>query len=225
MFISGIMKLSDFAAVIFDMDGLLIDTETLYCQSWQRAAADCGFVITPHFYERLVGRSRADALQIVLEHFGDQVPMPDFHERVLHYETVCFAEAPIPVKPGAWDMIAAVDAHALPKALATSTHRPAARQRLVRTGLDRHFHITVTGDEVQRPKPAPDIYLAACERLGVSPRDVLAFEDSEPGVQAAHAAGVTVIMVPDFKAPSLEIQARTARVFPSLTLARAHLCA
>ncbi|QUV87217.1 HAD family phosphatase [Chloracidobacterium sp. S] len=163
------MKLSDFAAVIFDMDGLLIDTETLYCQSWQRAAADCGFVITPHFYERLVGRSRADALQIVLEHFGDQVPMPDFHERVLHYETVCFAEAPIPVKPGAWDMIAAVDAHALPKALATSTHRPAARQRLVRTGLDRHFHITVTGDEVQRPKPAPDIYLAACERLGVSP--------------------------------------------------------
>ncbi|WP_346732255.1 HAD family hydrolase [Chloracidobacterium thermophilum] len=100
----------------------------------------------------------------------------------------------MPVKPGAWEMIAAVDAQLLPKALATSTHRPAARQRLARTGLDRHFHIIVTGDEVPRPKPAPDIYLAACERLGVLPRDVLAFEDSEPGVQAAYAAGVTVII-------------------------------
>jgi HAD superfamily hydrolase (TIGR01509 family) len=151
--------------------------------------------------------------------------MPEFHERVLHYETICFAEAPIPVKPGAWEMIAAVDAQALPKALATSTHRPAARQRLVRTGLDRHFHVIVTGDEVQRPKPAPDIYLTACERLGVPPRDVLAFEDSEPGVQAAHAAGVTVIMVPDLKAPSHETQARAIRIFPSLTLALDHLCA
>lgn len=218
------MKLSDFAAVIFDMDGLLIDTETLYCQSWQRAAADCGFVITPQFYERLVGRSRADALQIVLAHFGDRVPMPEFHERVLHYETVCFAEAPIPIKPGVWEIITAVDAQNLPKALATSTHRPAARQRLARTALDQHFHITVTGDEVLRPKPAPDIYLAACERLGVPPQNVLAFEDSEPGVQAAHAAGVTVVMVPDFKAPSPEIQACAARVFPSLLLALNDLC-
>ncbi|MGQ9897403.1 MAG: HAD family hydrolase [Acidobacteriota bacterium] len=217
------MKLSDFAAVIFDMDGLLIDTERLYCQSWQRAAADCSFVITPHFYEQLVGRSRADALQIVLEYFGDSVPMPEFYERVLHHETVCFAEAPIPIKPGVWEIIAAVDAQALPKALATSTHRPAAQQRLARTGLDRHFHIRVTGDEVQRPKPAPDIYLAACERMGVSPQHVLAFEDSEPGVQAAHAAGVTVIMVPDFKAPSLEAQARAALIFPSLQLALEHL--
>ncbi|MFQ3580615.1 MAG: HAD family phosphatase [Chloracidobacterium sp.] len=213
------MQLTDFAAVIFDMDGLLIDTETIYCQSWQRAAADCGFIITPAFYGQLVGRSRADALRIVLDHFGDRVPMPAFQESVLHYETVCFSEETIPIKPGALELIRAVETRGLPKALATSTHRPAATQRLARTGLDRHFPITITGDDVPRPKPSPDIYLMACEKLGVAPQDALAFEDSDPGVQAAHAAGVTVVMVPDFKAPSPDAHTRAARIFPSLLTA------
>ncbi|MCS7080631.1 MAG: HAD family phosphatase [Chloracidobacterium sp.] len=217
------MKLSDFAAIIFDMDGLLIDTESLYCRSWQRAAADCGFTITPTFYGRLVGRSRADALQIVLDHFGDSVPMPAFHERVLYYENVYFAEEPIPVKPGVWEMLAKVDELRLPKALATSTQRPAAKARLARTGLDRRFPVTVTGDEAARPKPSPDIYLVACAKLGVAPERVLAFEDSDPGVSAAHAAGVTVVMIPDFKAPSREAQQLAARIFPSLTEALLHL--
>lgn len=216
------MKLSDFDAVVFDMDGLLLDTESIYCRSWQRAAADCGFTISPTFYGRLVGRSRADALQIVLAHFGDRVPMPAFHERVLHYESVCFAEEPIPVKPGVWAMLAKVDELRLPKALATSTHRPAARARLARTGLDRCFHVTVTGDEAARPKPSPDIYLLACARLGVAPARVLAFEDSDPGVCAAYAAGATVVMIPDFKAPSVEARQRAARIFPSLTEALRH---
>ncbi|OYT73575.1 MAG: hydrolase [Chloracidobacterium sp. CP2_5A] len=211
------MKLSDFAAVIFDMDGLLLDTEAIYCRSWQRAAADCGFSIAPTFYGQLVGRSRADALQIVLDHFGEAVPMPAFHERVLHYESVCFAEEPIPVKPGVWETLDKVDELRLPKALATSTHRPAATERLARVGLDRRFRLTVTGDEAARPKPSPDIYLAACARLGVAPERALAFEDSDPGVCAAHAAGLTVIMVPDFKAPSPDVRQRAARIFSSLT--------
>ncbi len=217
------MKLSDFAAVIFDMDGLLLDTEAIYCRSWQRAAADCGFSITPTFYGQLVGRSRADALQIVLDHFGDVAPMPAFHERVLHYERVCFAEAPIPVKPGVWAMLDKADALRLPKALATSTHRPAALERLARAGLDRRFPLAVTGDEAARPKPSPDIYLAACAKLGVAPERALAFEDSDPGVCAAHAAGVAVIMVPDFKAPSPDARRRAARIFSSLAEALEHL--
>ncbi len=210
------MKFQDFAAVIFDMDGLLLDTESLYCRSWQQAASDCGFTISPGFYSQLVGRSRADALQIVLEHFGDRVPMPAFYERVLHYENVYFAEATIPVKPGVWALLAKVDELQLPKALATSTHRRAAEARLVQTGLDRHFHVTVTGDDVSCPKPAPDIYLAACTKLGVPPERVLAFEDSDPGVYAAHAAGVTVVMVPDFKSPAPEAQRCATHIFPSL---------
>ncbi len=216
-------KLRDFSAVVFDMDGLLIDTETIYCMSWQKAAADCGFEITREFYQNLVGRSRADALQRTLDEFGDVIPMPKFGELVRHYEKTCFEEEPIVVKAGAWEMIAAVDAAGLKKAVATSTHRVNAAPRLVRTGLGERFETVVCGDEVVKPKPAPDLYLAACRALHVDPKDVLAFEDSEPGIQAAAAAGVTVIAVPDFKPPAPEIAELAWRVFPSLVAAREFL--
>ncbi len=215
--------LRDFSAVVFDMDGLLIDTETIYCMSWQKAAADCGFEITRDFYQNLVGRSRADALQRTLDEFGEIVPMPRFRELVWHYEHVCFEEEEIVVKAGAWDMIAAVDAAGLKKAVATSTHRVNAAPRLVRTGLGERFATVVCGDEVTNPKPAPDLYLAACRALNVDPKDVLAFEDSEPGIQAAAAAGVTVIAVPDFKPPVPEIAELAWRVCPSLVAAREFL--
>jgi HAD superfamily hydrolase (TIGR01509 family) len=191
--------------------------------SWRKAAADCGFEITRDFYQNLVGRSRADALQRTLDEFGDVIPMPKFGELVRHYEKTCFEEEPIVVKAGAWEMIAAVDAAGLKKAVATSTHRVNAAPRLVRTGLGERFETVVCGDEVVNPKPAPDLYLAACRALNVDPKDILAFEDSEPGIQAAAAAGVTVIAVPDFKPPAPEIAELAWRVLPSLVAAREFL--
>jgi HAD superfamily hydrolase (TIGR01509 family) len=208
--------LSDFAAVIFDMDGLMIDTEPIYRRSWQRAAAECGFHISDEFYLDLIGRTKADAIARVTDAFGDAVPTAKFHDAVVFHETRGFAEETLRLKPGVFEALDLVDAAGTPKAVATATRRAAAEARLTATELRSRFHILVTGDQVANGKPAPDIFFAAAAALGVRPERCLVLEDSEPGVTAAAAAGMTVFMVPDLKPPSVAVHGLAHRIFPSL---------
>jgi len=199
-------------AVIFDMDGLLLDSEPLYRVTWQTAAADLGFPIDDVLYERFVGRGNVEAEQILREHFGDVFPLDEFHKRWSRD----FDEhvTSIARKPGAMELLDLLEQRGIPKALATSSPRVLALRCL--GDLASRFTALAFGDEVSHSKPAPDLFLLASERLGIATAECLVLEDSEAGVRAARAAGMDVIMVPDLVPPSEEVASMATRVCKTL---------
>ncbi|HET6142671.1 MAG TPA: GNAT family N-acetyltransferase [Candidatus Acidoferrales bacterium] len=203
-------------AVIFDMDGLMLDTEPAYRMAWKQASAACGFALTDEVYRQLVGRSRKDGFQALANLFGSEFPLQDFEASVQRHETITFSKSPISKKPGLDALLVFLETRNMPKAVATSTERYKALQTLTSTGLLERFDAVVTGDEVARGKPFPDIFLLAAQRLGVQPGSCLVLEDAESGVAAAHQACMQVYMVPDLVAPSDEIRRLTDGIFTSL---------
>jgi HAD superfamily hydrolase (TIGR01509 family) len=201
-------------AVIFDMDGLLLDSEPLYRITWQTAAAELGFPISDEFYERFVGRGNDEAELLLRERFGDALPLDEFRRRWRRDWDERLAAAPLARKPGAIELLSYLEERGITKALATSSPRVLALRCL--RDLPPRFAALAFGDEVAHSKPAPDLFLLASQRLGVSATDCLVLEDSEAGVRAARAAGMDVIMVPDLVPPSPEIASMATRVCDSL---------
>ena len=212
-------------AVIFDMDGLMLDTEPLAARAWAAAAACVGVEFDPAVTSRLVGRNFPDCRALVRAHHGERYPV-DALMREWHgaYDALVAREG-IALKPGLLDLLGWLDAEAIPKAVATSTRRTRAQAKLEQTRLAHHFAALVGGDEIPRGKPEPDIYLEAAARLAVAPVRCVALEDSEPGMHAALEAGMMAIMVPDLAPPSSALLARAPLVLASLTDVLAHLAA
>jgi HAD superfamily hydrolase (TIGR01509 family) len=210
-------------ALVFDMDGLMLDTEPIYRASWQRAAAELGWEITDHGYEVFLGRRTEDAEAELARIFGPTFPIDRFHDRwpVLWHD---IAAQGLTVKPGTRELLALGESHRVPLALATSTARPLALRTLGYGGFspDR-FSVIVTGDEIAHGKPAPDIYLEAARRLGIVPDRCAAFEDSDAGTLAASRAGMLTFQVPDMKPPSPAAAAAAHHVLRSLSEAPALL--
>jgi HAD superfamily hydrolase (TIGR01509 family) len=204
------------SAVIFDMDGLMLDTEPLYKAAWQRAAVDCGFPISDELYFELIGRTRVDGESILVRGFGPEFPVNDFHARCRECEAAVFAEHLPDTKPGLEGLLAFLESRGLPTAVATSTEREQAIAQLGGLCLLRRFVVIATGDEVSNGKPAPDLFLLAARRLGFEPSRCLVLEDSEAGVMAAHRAGMQVYIVPDLKPPSAQIAQLASGTFESL---------
>jgi HAD superfamily hydrolase (TIGR01509 family) len=203
-------------AVIFDLDGLMLDTEPLYRIAWKRASAECGFELTDEIYKSLVGRGRKDAERTLAETFGSEFPPEKFRALAARYEEQEFAGPPMPKKPGLDELLAFLELKHVPLAVATSTERRLTRPRLARAGLLSRFDAIATGDEVSRGKPFPDLFLLAAKRLGAEPSSCLVLEDSEAGVFAARAAGMQVFQVPDLVEPSAEVRRAATSVFRSL---------
>lgn len=179
-------------AVIFDLDGTLLDTEAITHAAGIHAFAAQGIDIDPAFLHSMVGIDDATNARQIMAAFP-QMDLAAF-VRVWRAEVQARQAQGIPLKAGVLDLLAAFD---LPRAIATSSQRDSARMKLAITGLDAHFAHVVTVDDVARPKPAPDPFLLAARMLGADPARCLAFEDSDTGAAAAHAAGMTVVQVPD----------------------------
>lgn len=209
-------------AVIFDMDGLMLDTEPLYRAACQQAAAEFGYTLSDAIHSRLMGRNTADSEQVVMDEFGPEFPMDAFRARCQALETA-FQESPIPKKHGLDELLNLLDSRGIPKAVATSTRRTIAAPRLTATGLLDRFNAITTGDEVTNGKPAPDLFLLAAQRLGIGQAECLVLEDAEPGVIAAHRAGMQVYIVPDLQAPSAQVSQLANGTFDSLTAVARHL--
>lgn len=211
------------AAVIFDMDGLMLDTERLAPQAWVDAAGALGVEFDLALTQPMVGRNFRDCQAIIATHYGDDFPTVELM-RAWHvaYDAIVAREG-IALKPGLLDLLEWLEAEGIPKAVATSTRRDRALAKLELTSLAPRFVALVGGDEVSRGKPAPDIFLAAAQRLGEAAPRCLVLEDSEPGVRAALAAGMTPIMVPDLHAPSDDLTALAPLVLGSLAEVAAHL--
>ncbi|MBN1671481.1 MAG: HAD family phosphatase [Kiritimatiellae bacterium] len=215
------MNLPPVQAVIFDMDGLTLDTEPIYRASWLQAARELGYDLRDDFYSGLVGLSTEDCQALLLEELGRDFPLAEFRKR---WEKIWHEHAKqhgVGVKPGAPELLDMLAARQIPRALATSSARRETRLGL--GPLAERFQAIVTGEDVRRAKPAPDIFLLAAQRLGVAPAQCVVLEDSEPGAHAAHAANMAVIVVPDLRQPSPETAAIALAVCESLHQVRALL--
>lgn len=209
------------SAVIFDMDGLMVDTEPMYQASWRRAAQELGYDIDDVLYERFVGRPTRVCEDILVEHFGPAFPLSAFQTRwpVLWRDEV--ERCGITLKPGLTEMLDYLTGR-LPIAVATSSEAEYAELTLGRAGIRDRFQVIVSGDQVSRGKPAPDIYLEAASRLQIPASECIALEDSEAGIRAVRSAGMIGVLVPHWPASPEAKQAATS-VAPSLHEARAIL--
>lgn len=208
-------------AVIFDMDGLMIDSERVSIACWSQASAELGLSIEETFWLQLVGLGDRDCELLLREHI-DAAQMQALYTRC-HDLYEARTQLGLPLRPGIMEMLELLKQHDIPRAVATSTREPRASRKLAACGLLPYFASVVTSSDVSHPKPAPDIYLLAAARLGKAPDRCLALEDSPAGTRAALAAGMTVIQVPDLVLPDDAQRALGHRIADSLADAQALL--
>ncbi|HEX5379456.1 MAG TPA: HAD family phosphatase [Phenylobacterium sp.] len=194
------------SAVIFDMDGLLFDTEALWQEGLLSAAAEAGHEIPDEVYNQSIGVRRSQCGELFRSHFGEDFRFEDFHASWRrHFWRV--AESKISLKPGVSELLDILDQLRLPRAIATSSSRTTVERHLTSHGLMDRFDQIVCRGDYENGKPAPDPFLKAAERLGVEPRSCLALEDSHIGVRSAAAAGMMTVMAPDLLEPTEELRA------------------
>ncbi len=184
------------SAVIFDMDGLMVDTEPLSRRAWEQVVGLFGVVLDDAVYGRMIGRRFDESAQMVLDAYDLPLTRADLMARKSTIFDAIRTQG-VPVMPGLRELHAAIARRGLPWAVATSSPRRHAQEILAQLALDTSCRAIAGGDEVARGKPAPDIYLLAAERLGVASANCLALEDSVPGCQAAARAGMVTVVIPN----------------------------
>ena len=211
-------SLRPFAAVVFDMDGTLLDTEMVFKQIVWDVTAGLGFAMTDDVHGRMVGSSHETTNRLLVEAYGVAFPYEMFDAECRRLMHARMAES-VPVKPGVTELLAELKARRIPMAVATSSRAPHALGHLGTAGLLDMFQAIVTRDDVVNPKPHPEPYLLAARHLGVKAADCLGIEDSHSGVRAAHAAGMQTLMVPDLVPPSEELRT-LCTIMPNLHVVR-----
>ncbi|MDI9273419.1 HAD family phosphatase [Stenotrophomonas sp. PFBMAA-4] len=209
-------------AVIFDMDGLMIDSERVSIACWSQAAAESGLPLDETFFVRMVGLGDRDS-QALLRGQGVSDAVIAAMAARCHDLYEARTQTGLPLRPGIVELLDLLKTHGIPRAVATTTRQPRANRKLAAAGLLPYFDAVITSGDVAHPKPAPDIYLLAAQRLGKAPERCLALEDSPAGTRAAVAAGMTVIQVPDLVHPDEELRALGHRIVGSLVDAHALL--
>lgn len=207
-------------AVIFDMDGLLIDSERVILECWRETAAAQSLALDDTVWLSMVGLHDAGCAELLDGLLGAERAERLTFECKRRYDLL--VEDGLPLKAGARELLQDLFGLGVPLAVATSTRGERARLKLARSGIDRFFSHVVTSSDVTHAKPAPDLYLLAAQRLEVPPAECVALEDSEFGVRAATAAGIRVIQVPDM-VPATDLSRSLAPVVESLPLARPQL--
>ena len=202
-------------SVIFDMDGTLLDSEGIGLEAWRIAGERMGLDFPLSLTRSFIGMNKAACMKMITERFGDRELCDrvfDLHKDIEEelYPTM------LDTKPGAHEVLSALRSRGIRLALATSTHRAKACDKLGGFGLLEYFDALVGGDEVVHSKPNPDIFTEAVSRLGADVKECAVIEDSFNGVRAAHASGMYTVMVPDLIEPTPEISDLADTVVPSL---------
>jgi HAD superfamily hydrolase (TIGR01509 family) len=209
-----------FTAVILDMDGLMLDTEFVEYRALQRAAEDFGWSISDEQYLQLIGKTQRDAWA-ALTAWWQARPAGRGSLGAIRDRAACYARTEtIAVKHGLLDLLGWAHSEQVPVAVASSSARATVISRLRKAGLSEAMGVIAGGDEVAHGKPAPDVFLLAAKRLGYEPRACVVIEDSDSGITAASAAGMTPFLVPDSSIPRVipaAVKARAYRICKSLT--------
>lgn len=203
-------------SVVFDMDGVLFDSERLYGRAWRQSGARWNLPGMEDTIRRCVGRNGADIRVLLQEKYGPDFDAGTFMQETVHiYQDIVEAEG-LPLKPGTREILDWLRGLDSKIALATSSGKDGTAQNLRVAGLTPYFDAVVTGDMVSNGKPAPDIYLLACRLLGAAPADCFAVEDSPNGIRSAAAAGLKTILVPDVAEVPPGIDKLVFKTFDSL---------
>ena len=207
-------------AVLFDMDGVIFDSERAVRGVWEEIAAELGLPEIDRAFVRCVGVTKTRTREILRETYPG-LDFDDFDSRVRARFRSLYGGGRLPVKPGARETLTALRERGCPLALASSTRTETVRLELREAGLLDCFDAVVGGDLVQRSKPDPEIFLTAAARIGVKPRDCWVIEDSFNGIRAAWAGGMHPIMVPDLLSPDAEMEEKAEHIVPDLFAAAA----
>lgn len=209
--------------IVFDMDGVLIDTESIYMKCWKVLAERMNLPHVEEVARQCIGVTVNETEALFQKTYGQTHPCESYVQAAndIFYEKE--ANEGIPVKPGVYSLFEYLKKNHFRIALASSTKEEAVRRQMNALGLIHYFDALVCGDMVKRSKPNPDIYLKACELLSVRPQDCFAVEDSFHGIRAAHDAGMKAVMIPDLLQPTEEILKLTYCKFDSLMDFQKHL--
>jgi HAD superfamily hydrolase (TIGR01509 family) len=195
------------AAVIFDMDGLMFDTENLTIPLWEVAGKPFGYNLTREIILRTVGISGERAQQLLLEEFGSDFPYEAIRDEFRVLVSKEIEKKGVPKKPGLMYLLDRLRAANIPLGVATSTRSPRAIDLLEKAGILDRFKALTCGEDIINGKPAPDIFLLAAKKLGQPPCNCVGFEDSTAGLIGLHAAGIRSVYIKDVLDPPAEVLA------------------
>ncbi len=202
-------------AVIFDMDGLILDSEILYRKSVISAGEHSGLLVGPSVYEGMLGQPWAGISRLLKDHYGEDFDADAFRVTWLeHFDQLMALE--LNLKAGVVALLDTLDTYHIPRAICTSSSHHQVQHHLADFGILPRFDQIIAQGDYAHGKPAPDPYLTAAARLGIAPQDCLALEDSHNGIRSAAAAGMMAVMVPDLLPPTDEIRALATLVIDDL---------
>lgn len=202
-------------AVIFDMDGLMIDSERVTYEEYCRKLESLGYTFEVSTYRHCLGKNKQGICQVFFDAFGEDFPMQVVWDDV-HVWIDERLKKQVPLKHGLVELLQYLKENNIKMMVATSSARERVDAILKAAGIETYFDDTICGDEVEHGKPNPEIFLTACEKLHVKPEEALVLEDSEAGILAAYNGNIDVICVPDMKYPEEKFTMMTTEIVDSL---------
>lgn len=206
-----------FEGAIFDMDGLLLDTERFFQEEYRRIASPMGITLGDDFTASICGSSQEEGRKVIARYY--RTDRPDLIDEECLRRVYERLEKEAPKKKGAEEILIRCRKNGLKLAVASSTELSQVIHNLKLAGIDGYFDAIVSGHEVEHGKPDPDVFLLAAERIGAAPSACYVFEDSFNGIRAGHAAGCFTVMIPDFVKPTEEIRQICGGVYEDLVQA------
>ena len=203
-------------AIIFDMDGLMIDSERVTFECYQEILKGMNLTMDEEFYKTLLGKPLKGIYQRFYDVYGNDFPIEDVIKDVHALMAQRFETEGVPVKTGLKSLLEYLKANNYKTIVATSSNRDRVDTILAQAQITDYFDDSICGDEVTKGKPNPEVFLKSCQKLGVSVDEAIVLEDSEAGIQASYDAGIKVICIPDMKYPEKQYEEKTFKIFKDL---------
>lgn len=203
-------------AIIFDMDGLMIDSERVTFECYQERLKDMNLTMDEKFYKTLLGKPIKGIYQRFYDVYGNDFPIENVIQDVHQLMAERFETEGVPVKKGLVELLHYLKDNNYKTIVATSSNRDRVDKILAQAKITEFFDDSICGDEVTKGKPNPEVFLKSCQKLGVNVDEAIVLEDSEAGIQAAYSGNIDVICIPDMKYPEQEFEKMTTKILDSL---------
>lgn len=210
-------------AIIFDMDGLMIDSERVTFECYQERLKDMNLTMDEKFYKTLLGKPIKGIYQRFYDVYGNDFPIQNVIQDVHQLMAERFETEGVPVKKGLVELLHYLKDNNYKTIVATSSNRDRVDKILAQAKITEFFDDSICGDEVTKGKPNPEVFLKSCQKLGVNVDEAIVLEDSEAGIQASYDANIKVICIPDMKYPEKQYEEKTFKILKDLTEVTAYL--
>ena len=210
-------------AIIFDMDGLMIDSERVTFECYQERLKDMNLTMDEEFYKTLLGKPIKGIYQRFYDVYGNDFPIENVIQDVHQLMAERFETEGVPVKKGLVELLHYLKDNNYKTIVATSSNRDRVDKILAQAKITEFFDDSICGDEVTKGKPNPEVFLKSCQKLGVNVDEAIVLEDSEAGIQASYDANIKVICIPDMKYPEKQYEEKTFKILKDLTEVTAYL--